>query len=118
MPNFFYFDRTNQKQCPVNAEQLKELATRGGIDPNTPMETDGGHKGTAGQIPGLFTNVPIPAAQTVQAPPSSAVNLFCTNCGAAVSEHAVACMSCGAKPVGHKKFCRHCGVALNPEQVV
>jgi len=45
-------------------------------------------------------------------------NLFCTNCGNAVSEQAIACMSCGARPTGHKKCCRQCGVALNPEQVV
>jgi len=45
-------------------------------------------------------------------------NVFCTNCGKPISEHAVACMSCGAKPVGHKRFCRHCGIALNPEQVI
>ena len=61
----------------------------------------------------------VPFAQTAQvSEPPPTVNLFCTNCGNAVSEHAVACMSCGAKPVGHKKFCRQCGVALNPEQVV
>jgi len=49
---------------------------------------------------------------------SPTANLFCTNCGKPVAEHAIACMSCGAKPTGHKKFCRHCGVTLNPEQVV
>jgi hypothetical protein len=79
------------------------------------METDTGHKGTAGQIPGLFA-APPPFAPPVTTPP--AASLFCTNCGAAVSEHAIACMSCGASPTGHKKFCRHCGVALNPEQIV
>lgn len=64
---------------------------------------------------------PSPFAQTVPpvTPPSTPpVNMFCTNCGNAVSDQAVACMSCGAKPVGHKKFCRQCGVSLNPEQVV
>jgi RNA polymerase subunit RPABC4/transcription elongation factor Spt4 len=107
MPNYFYFDQINQKQGPVSEQQLKALAAQGVIGPNTPMETDGGHKGIAGQIPGLFA----------AAPPSTA-NLFCTNCGAAVAEQAVACMSCGASPMGHQRFCRNCGAALNPGQVV
>jgi len=54
--------------------------------------------------------------QPIQVPTHN--QLFCTNCGKPVSEHAVACMACGATPVGHRKFCRYCGVALNPEQVV
>ena len=78
MPNFFYFDRTGNKQGPVSAEQLKELATQGVIDANTPMETDTGHKGLAGQIPGLFATpppVPQPAvpAPVHQAMPQSAI---------------------------------------------
>ena len=57
--------------------------------------------------------------QTAQeTPPSTPKTPFCTNCGNAVSEQAIACMSCGASPTGHKKFCRQCGVALNPEQIV
>jgi TM2 domain-containing membrane protein YozV len=62
------------------------------------------------------TAAPSPFGQSAQVAPST--NVFCTNCGNPVSEHAVACMSCGAKPVGHKKFCRQCSVTLNPEQVV
>ena len=58
--NFFYFDQTNQKCGPVSAQQLKELAARGIIGQHTPMETDTGHKGVAGQIPGLFP-APSPA---------------------------------------------------------
>ena len=123
MANFFYFDQVNQKQGPVSAQQLKELATQGVIGPNTPMESDTGHKGLAGQIPGLFPTAASPPAQPVQvplvvAPPQPSINLFCTNCGNSVSDKAVACMSCGARPTGHKKFCRQCGVGLNPEQVV
>jgi len=117
MANFFYYDQVNQKQGPVTEQQLKELAAQGVISLNSPMETDTGHKGTAGQIPGLFAAAPPPFTQSTAAPPPVA-NLFCTNCGAAVSAQAVACMSCGAKPIGHRRYCRYCGTALNPEQVV
>jgi len=104
MSNFFYFDQNNQKLGPVTEEQLKELAAQGAITAQTPMETDTGHKGVAGQIPGLF--------------PASSKQVFCTNCGKPVAEQAVACMSCGSKPIGHKNFCRGCGTAVNPGQIV
>jgi len=110
--NYFYHDQTNQKQGPVTEQQLKELAEQGVIGPQTPMETDTGHKGTAGQIPGLF-----PAA-SVQVPHSASKQVFCTNCGQPVSDQAVACMSCGSKPIGHRKFCRQCGAGVSPEQVI
>ena len=58
MPNFFYLDQNNQKRGPVTDQQLKALAAQGVINPNTPLATDGGHKGTAGQIPGLFAAPP------------------------------------------------------------
>ena len=116
--NYFYFDQTNQKQGPVSEQQLKELAAQGIIGPHTPMETDTGHKGVAGQIPGLFPAASPPPPQPVSVPSPAPKQLFCTNCGQPVSEQAVACMSCGAKPTGHRKFCRHCAAALNPEQVV
>jgi TM2 domain-containing membrane protein YozV len=117
MANYFYTDANGQRQ-QINDQQLQALAAKGIITPSTPLEAEGGHQGVAGQIPGLKFNTaaPPPFAQPVQA--AQATNLFCTNCGKPVSEHAVACMTCGAKPVGHKKFCRQCGVALNPEQVV
>ena len=118
--NYFYFDQNNQKFGPVNEEQLRELATQRVIGLHTPMETDTGHKGVAGQIPGLFpATSSSPFVQTAQAVSSaSSKQLFCTNCGNPVSEQAVACMSCGARPTGHKKFCRHCGTGLNPEQII
>jgi len=53
MANFFYFDQANRKQGPYNEQQLQALATQGIIVPTTPMETGTGHKGMAGQIPGL-----------------------------------------------------------------
>jgi len=82
------------------------------------METDAGHRGVAGQIPGLFPVASSQPSQPVPVPMPAPKQLFCTNCGNPVSEQAVACMSCGAKPVGHRKYCRHCAAALSPEQVV
>ena len=108
MPNYFYADANGQKQGPVDEQQLQELIDQGIINPNTRLVTDTGHKGLAGQIPGL---------KFISTAPSPATT-FCTNCGTSVSEQAVACMSCGAKPVGHRKFCRQCGAGLNSEQVV
>ena len=122
MLNYFYFDANGHKQGPATEQQLHELIQQGIVGPKSPLETEGGHRGVAGQIPGLFSAAPqkeraAPVPPTTPPPPPP-INLFCTNCGNTVSEKAVACMSCGAKPTGHKKFCRQCGVGLNPEQVV
>ena len=125
MPNFFIID-AGQKHGPFNDQQLKALAAKGRITPTTPLETEGGHKGLAGQVNGLKFNVssptpvatPRPAPPAAPPPPPPPKQLFCTNCGNSISELAVACMSCGAKPVGHRRFCRQCGVGLNPEQIV
>ena len=53
-PNYFIIDAKGQRQGPFDEQQLKTLASNGNITPTTPMETDTGHKGVAGQIPGLF----------------------------------------------------------------
>ena len=73
MPNYFYFDQLNQKRGPVTEQQLQALATQGVIGPHTPLETEGGHKGMAGQIPGMqFNTAPhTPTSPTTQAMPSS-----------------------------------------------
>ena len=76
MPNFFYIDANGQKQGLFTAQQLQALATQGIISPQTPLETDTGHKGTAGQIPGLQFNTTAPPpfvqpAQVAPAPPSA-----------------------------------------------
>ena len=65
MPNFFYADANGQK-TPVTEQQLQALINRGIITPETPLETDTGHTGLAGQIPGLNFNTaaPLPFAQT------------------------------------------------------
>jgi hypothetical protein len=104
MPNYFYTDINGQKQGPINGQQLQELAMQGIIGPHTLMATDTGHRGVAGQIPGLFVSVPPPVPKQV----------FCTNCGHTVSEQAVGCMSCGLRPTGHRIFCRQCGSTINP----
>jgi len=114
MPNYFYTDTNGQRQGPINDQQLRELAAQKRIQPDTPLETDTGHRGVARQIPGLFTLI-----QTGQTgPPFTVKKWFCTNCGKPISEHAAACMSCGASPIGHKKFCRHCGIQRNPRQSI
>ena len=66
MPNYFYFDANGQKHGLVNDQQLQALATQGIITPTTPLETEGGHTGVAGQIPGLKFNTASPTAQPAQ----------------------------------------------------
>jgi len=57
MTNYFYFDQTNQKQGPVSAQQLKELAVQGQITPETVVENEEGKSSQAGKIKGLtFSN--------------------------------------------------------------
>jgi len=48
--NYFYIDANGQKQGPVSEQRLKELATQGSIEPNTPLETTTGYKDVAGRI--------------------------------------------------------------------
>ena len=56
MSNYFYTDASGQKFGPINDQQLQILAANGTIMPNTPLETEAGHQGFAGQIPGLFVS--------------------------------------------------------------
>jgi len=53
MANFFYTDADGNRQGPVSEQRLKELVAQRVIMPMTLLETDGGHKGVARQIPGL-----------------------------------------------------------------
>ena len=68
--NYFYTDANGQK-TPVTEQQLQALINRGIITPETPLETDTGHTGLAGQIPGLNFNTaaPPPLGQPTQATP-------------------------------------------------
>ena len=54
MPNYFFTDANGNKRGPLTPPQVRALAAQGIITPETPMETDGGHKGRAGQLRGLF----------------------------------------------------------------
>jgi len=51
--SYFYFDKHGAKYGPVNIQRLQELALKKVITRDTPMETNAGRKGTAGQIPGI-----------------------------------------------------------------
>jgi hypothetical protein len=70
MANFFYFGENGRKHGPFNEQQLQKMAAQGKILPTTPLETDDGYKGVAGQIPGLQFNTAAPSPFT-QAPPPS-----------------------------------------------
>ena len=72
MTYYFYFDQNNQKQGPISEQQIQTLAVQGVITPNTPLETDTGHKGVAGQIPGLNFNAAAHFAQTASQTPNIA----------------------------------------------
>jgi len=65
MPNFFYTDANGQKHGTFTPQQLKELVAQEMITPQTPLETDTGKKGLAGQIKGLFPAAPSPFTQSV-----------------------------------------------------
>ena len=65
--NYFYTDANGQRQW-ASEQNLRTLALQGIITPHTPLETDTGHKGLAGQIPGLFDGI----APSVVASPSAA----------------------------------------------
>ena len=62
MAKYFFTDANGNRQGPYDEQQLQALVVQGMITPNTPMETESGHKGVAGQIPGL-------TFPTVSAPP-------------------------------------------------
>ena len=50
---FYYVD--GKKYGPIDDTQLRNMVGRGIIVPQTPVETDKGIRGQAGQVPGLFT---------------------------------------------------------------
>jgi len=69
MPNYYYTDTNGSKQGLYTEQQLQRLIVRGRVTPTTPVETDAGFKGIAGQIPGLNFTASSPFAQTL--PPTS-----------------------------------------------
>ena len=70
MPNFFYTDPKGQKHL-LTLSQVKALAERGIIKPDTPLKTDTGHKGLAVQISGLFPLTKTLTEKTLTEPISS-----------------------------------------------
>jgi hypothetical protein len=72
MPNYFFNDSDGVKRGPLTAERLQTLIDRGVITPETPLETDSGHRGLAGQIPGLKFDAVAPPSnnQTSQYSPA------------------------------------------------
>ena len=66
---FFLLDANgNRIAGPYDTPQLQELATQGRITQHTPLESDTGHKGVAGQIEIEFPGAPPPS------PPSNIPN--------------------------------------------
>lgn len=62
MATYFYTDTTGQKHGPVDDSHLRELVAKGVVMPDTPLETDTGYKGDAGQISELVFTVIIPTS--------------------------------------------------------
>jgi len=58
--NYFFNDEDGVRRGPITEQRLRTLAERGTITPTTLLETDTGHKETAGQILGLKFNVAVP----------------------------------------------------------
>lgn len=58
--NYYYTDENGYKFGPITEERLQTLAERGTVTPMTPLETETGHKGLAGQIPSLKFNTVVP----------------------------------------------------------
>ena len=74
MANFFLTDANGNKRGPYNEQQLQSGIAKGIITPMTPLETDTGHKGLAGQIPGLFPAAPPQQPRPVPVPPVTSVS--------------------------------------------
>ncbi|GHT15793.1 hypothetical protein FACS1894170_13330 [Planctomycetales bacterium] len=69
MANFFYYDANGTKQGPIAPQELQNLVVQGIVTQETPLETDTGHKGKAGQIKGLFpASQPSPQVQPIPKP--------------------------------------------------
>ena len=102
----FYYNESGEKIGPIRGRELKALAQQGTITPNTRVEDERGRTALAKQVTGLtfpemvLTDSPIPIppvaqpTHTVPIPqPLEAKQVFCTNCGNAVSERANAFMA-------------------------
>ena len=77
----WYYSSNGERQGPVSFDELKSLAVRGGLDPVKDLAwTEGMQSWTpAGQVPGLFSDVPmVPAGEfnPYAAPATSSDNLL------------------------------------------
>jgi len=52
----YFFTEANGQRRLIDEQELRKLAKIGVVRPDTPLETDTGHKGVAGQIRGLQFN--------------------------------------------------------------
>lgn len=93
-----------QKQGLITQQELKDLVGQGIITPETPLETDGGHKGKAGQVKGLFLEPAVnpfasspPQQPYPQSVPVQQPMLYCSACGNQVLASAFVCPRCGTK---------------------
>ena len=96
MAKYFYSDANGRKQGPLDDQQLKALAAQRVIKPTTPLETDTGYKGLAGQIPGLFGTTTAPPAPP-PAPPEVPTSPPVPSAAASVREWVGATAAKGAE---------------------
>ena len=96
MPNFFYFDEANGKRGPLTPAQVKALAAKGVITPDTLMETDTGKSGFAKQLPGLFTATRLAQSDMQSEPGAVAPDSVSTDTGSVCS-----LLTFSANPVIH-----------------
>ena len=79
MTNYFYTGINGQKIGPISETQLKELAARGAIRPDTQLETDTGQPCVAGQVLGMFAvnnRTMLPDTYTPSAVPMPLIVVF------------------------------------------
>ena len=78
MPNYFFTASDGNRWGPLSEQRLQTLIDQGIITPTTSLETDTGHTGLTGQIPGLNFNAtePIPSTQSAQAIPQRTRQLY------------------------------------------
>jgi len=57
MTKFFFTEANGKQSRPHSKQELQALIERRVITADTPLETDTGHKGLAGKVPGLNFNI-------------------------------------------------------------
>ncbi|MDR3234510.1 MAG: hypothetical protein LBT46_12755 [Planctomycetaceae bacterium] len=68
--NWYYYDNNGTKSRLISQQELENLVAREVIIRTTRLETESGHKGLAGQVPGLsFPSVPVPPMPVLPSSP-------------------------------------------------